>query len=417
MNRVAIAFSSKDRVELTERTIQPLLQPDKFELFWCDGSKTSNGQEFFEKFDATGINKHAVYGGSCRYIVYALTTLLAHPKQYTHIGLVENDVLLYDDWFDQMMGLFHHLLLAVGAVSARCYEDRILIQRDGYAIMHNLGAGMIMFTRKAAQIILQHYRTHFTTENRRMFAILSGIDIGRYWAFGGSEHMLVADWGYDRQLAEHGLCSLALTPAKATQLENIAAMGLKMANAPVEGMRNEDAYKRYTENLHDIRYGHLEVPVQPSRGLCYSDGTHVTFPHQVPTLGGQYVGDWRFRWSLAYGCFAWQAGEISIQDAEARNFPNVEIPLFGPCELLVSGGQYGGRVRVDDAHSGFWCEPELIPEGQGDVFKIAVPGGYAYRLVRLTMLTTGSVFYGVRTREAQPFDPKVKFDFNALPPL
>ena len=32
MNRIAIAFSTCDRTELTKRSIEPLLQPDKFDL-------------------------------------------------------------------------------------------------------------------------------------------------------------------------------------------------------------------------------------------------------------------------------------------------------------------------------------------------------------------------------------------------
>ena len=62
--------------------------------------------------------------------------------------------------------------MEVGAVSARCYEDRILIQRAGYTVCHNLGAGMIMFTRKAAELVLQNYRTVWTTENRLLFSQL-----------------------------------------------------------------------------------------------------------------------------------------------------------------------------------------------------------------------------------------------------
>ena len=40
MNRVAIAFSTCDRTELTRRLNEPLLQPDKFDLHWINGSKS-----------------------------------------------------------------------------------------------------------------------------------------------------------------------------------------------------------------------------------------------------------------------------------------------------------------------------------------------------------------------------------------
>jgi hypothetical protein len=46
MNKIAIAFLTKDRVDLSKRTIVPLLQPDKFDLFLIDGSDTPAGMRF-----------------------------------------------------------------------------------------------------------------------------------------------------------------------------------------------------------------------------------------------------------------------------------------------------------------------------------------------------------------------------------
>lgn len=415
MNRVAIAFSSKDRVELTRRTIQPLLQPDKFDLHWCDGSKTEEGREFFNRSDHTAFFHSEVIGGSCRYIVYALTQMLQHDK-HEFVGLVENDVLLDSDWFDATMSLFEHGAgagdgLKVGAVSPRCYEDRVLIQRDGYSVNHNLGAGAIIFTREAAELILQTYRTGWTTENRRIFSMLSGIDIGAYWAFRGGEHPLVADWTWDHILASHGMCSLALTPAKAEQLEDIAAMGLRMVDAPVEARRNDEAFALFKERTAQIRSGAFKLPTQPNDRL-YHDGAHVVFPHQIEQVGGAYNGDWRFKWSLGYGCFAWKAGS----NPEDFVCPNVEFPILGPLDVLVSGGEQGGKVLVEDTHSGFSCDPHLLPETSGNILQVSVPGACVYRTARITALTPGVVFYGIRTPLAQPSYP-ARFDFNALPPL
>ena len=43
--RPPIAFNTwrSNRGSLTKRSIEPLLQPDKFDLHWCDGSKTGEG--------------------------------------------------------------------------------------------------------------------------------------------------------------------------------------------------------------------------------------------------------------------------------------------------------------------------------------------------------------------------------------
>jgi hypothetical protein len=323
--------------------------------------------------------------------------------------------MLHENWFDKTIDLFNvgkaHGL-EVGAVSARTYVDRVLVQCDGFAVMHNLGAGMVIFSRSAAELILKYYRTGMTSENRRVFSLLSGVDIGSYWAFRGSEHMLVADWSWDRMLAQHGLCSLALTPAKAEQLEDIASMGLAMVKKPVKELDNPKAFTRYARNLEQVRKGDVIMPSTPGMRLFYGD-TWTIFPHQLPSLGAVYSGDWRFKWAMGYGCFAWKSGE----GVTLHNPPIVDIPVMGPVDILVSGGEKGGQIRVHDEHTGFSCEPGLVPEGQSGTLAIAVPGAYTYRNIKVTALTPGVIFYGIRSREAQPYLPHIKFDFQSLPPL
>lgn len=426
--RVGIAFSSKDRAEKTKRTLKPLLQPKKFDTWWFDGSQTPEGQSYFEKTSSKAHSGIRLTGGSCRYIVCALTCLLEQGRDencpYDYIGLVENDVMLHDDWFDRTIALFDvgkKAGLEVGAVSARTYVDRILIQCDGFAVMHNLGAGMVIFSRHAAELILQYYRTGMTTENRKVFSLLSGVDIGPYWAFKGSDHMLVADWQWDRMLAQHGLCSLALTPTKATQLEDIKAQGLMLAKKPVKQLENKKAFVRYCGNLHGIRKGYVKMPMTPGMRMFHGDQWTI-FPHQIPTLGGSYSGDWRFKWAIGWGCFAWKAGtgesgEALGEPIKMLNPPIVEIPVQGSLAILVSGGEKGGKIRVEDEESGFSADPELIPEGEGNVLSMFVPSAVSYRTVRLTALTPGIVFYGIQCKDPQPYYPHIKFDFKSLPPL
>lgn len=435
MNRVAIAFSTCDRTELTRRSIEPLLQPDKFDLHWIDGSKTEEGIYLQRGWEGCpnnvfhpSVRVHPrIRGGSGPAIVYALSTLLSsnmhksHPDgngrkwwfhDYTHVGLVENDVLLDQDFFEPMMHLFARGKqdgLRVGAVSARSYEDRVLIQRDGYAVMHNLGAGMIMFTREAAEIVLQHYRTVWTAENRLLFSQLSGIDIGRYWAFRGEQHWLVADWNFDRVLASHGLASLALTPNRATMLDqDIAPLGLKYADGNSALARNQSAFETYRDNLAGIRAGRLRPGINHP---FYHDGSSYTiFAHQVPMLGGSYSGDWRVRDFQGFGPFVWRADDID----RAR----VTIPIVGPCDLIVSGGKSGGTVHVVDKQSGFSVDVPLAPEtDQGAVMQLSVPGAAAYRNVVLTAKSPGVCFFGVRVREPQPWLTGVQFDHSVLPPV
>lgn len=428
MNRIAIAFSSKDRPELTRRTIEPLLRHDLYDLYWFDGSNTPEGQDLIKEFGYADYMHHRITGGSCRAIVYALSTMLQYGigdgTQYDYISLCENDVLLDPDWFEPTMELFEKGErdgLKVGAVSARTYEDRVLVQRDGWAIMHNLGAGMQIFTRQAAELILQQYRTGMTSENRKTFSILSGIDIGAFWAFRGSDHMLVADWTWDHMLAKHGLCSLALTPAKAEQLEDIAAMGLMMVREPVEARRDQRAFEHFRDQCKRIRNGELILPALLNDHL-YHDAHHTIFPHQIPQIGGSYQGDWKFKWSMGYGCFSWQAGESLADEAcSTQGFkevqpPSLTVPIVGSCDLLISGGKNGGQVHVTD-HAGYESRPTIKPEGdEGAVMGLTVPSAFGYRQVTLTALTPGMTFYGIRARTPQPSHP-AKFDFSVLPPL
>ena len=411
MKKIGIAFSSKDRPELTEKSLPPLLFAKSVDTWWYDGSQTEGGQKFFHDNHLDVYHREILTGGSCRYIVKALSDLLQAPEQYAFLGLCENDVRLHDDWFLPTMGLFEIGRkdgLVVGAVSARTYEDRVLIQRDDYAVMHNLGAGFIIFTREAAQLVLQHYRTCMTSENRKVFSILTSDDIGRYWAFRGGEHMLVSDWMWDWMLASHGLSSLALTPAKAEQMEDIKSMGLTMVDGEVTVRRDKLMFSMYQERLEKVRKGELWIPRFAGSRL-FSDGMHITFPHQVGALGGWYSGDWKFRWSLGWGCFAWQAGEGN---------PTLDIPVLGPCDLMVSGGAEGGKVRIEDSLSKYVAEPVLQAEGkEGNVMQLAVPSVYSFRLVKLTALTPGIGFFGIRTRHEQPCDPNWKFSYDTLPPL
>jgi hypothetical protein len=418
MNRVAIALNTCDRTELTKRSIEPLLQPDKFDLHWVDGSKTEAGQSFIGRHhpEHRACKRHwQIRGGSGPAIVYALTTML--QSGYEFCGLVENDVLLDKDWFAPTMELFEIGVqdgIEVGAVSARAYEDRILIQRDGYAVMHNLGAGMIIFSRKAAKLVLHNYRTTWTTENRLVFAQLSGIDIGGFWAFRGEQQFLVADWGFDKVLAANGLASLALTPNKVTMIDQpIEPLGLKYADGKFA--MNPNIFETYRDSLARVRSGELKVGIHHP---FFNDGsTFIIFAHQIPQIGGEYIGDWRVRDFMPFGPFCWKCGEDTPGGECAPPHPKLTVPISGPCEFIVSGGEHGGKIRIEDEHSGYVAEPSLPPEDGTNFLTIPVPATAAYRNIKLTALDPGVCLFAIKTREPQPTLPYVKFDYSTLPPV
>ncbi len=412
--KLALALLTKDKPELTKRSIEPLLQPDKFDLVIVDGSITKEGKLF--PWGRKGVGTlDEVYGGPDAAIVKALSALLVNQKEYTHVGIIEQDVLLHPDWFGPTLALFERGQadgLEVGAVSARSYEDRILVQRDGYALMHNLGAGMVVFTREAARLILDNYRTTWWTDNRLIFSQLSGIDIGAYAAFRGNEQWVTADWGFDAILARHGLASLALTPSLATMLDqDIAAQGLKLADGRFDLLRNEKAFDTFVNRSTRIRTRHWD-PIGDR--IQNTGGTRTYFPHQLAGIGAQHTGDWRLKWAQGFGPFVWEAATTSVEHWERGIYREVhcvlEVPVLGPCEFLV-GGQ--GKVKVTDTLSGYTCSPDLSPSG--GILQVSVPSGVQYRTIKLKALTPGVCFYGIRTREPQPWLTGYRFDHSQLP--
>lgn len=415
--KLALALLTKDKPELTKRSIEPLLQPGKFDLFWIDGSVTAEGRELVTQYGGMSHSVNGpVFGGPDAAIVYALTTMLDDTYNYTHVGIIEQDVLLHPDWLGPTLALFERGQadgLKVGAVSARSYEDRILVQRDGYALMHNLGAGHVIFTRHAARVVLDNYRTGWSTDNRLIFCQLSGIDIGQYWAFRGNEQHITADWNFDAVLARHGLASLALTPSLATMLDqDIAAQGLKMADPAIAGLgnllRNEDAFAKFCGRTDEIRAGDW-MPGVHGRLQCLA-GTYTIFPHQIPAIGGSYSGDWRLKWCQGFGPFVWESADADQGEAACPALAGLAVPILGPCEILLGGT---GQARVTDTHSGYSITSSPADAG-GGIMQVPVYSGVSYRTIRVEALTRGAGFYGIRTRESQPWLAHYRFDHACL---
>lgn len=412
--KVAIAYLTKDRVELTKQSIKTFGFNRPFDIFWVDGSSTVEGIELARQFIVTERCLN-VKGGADAAIVFALTRMLeeqvydddgrAAGFKYTHVGLCENDVLLHKDWFGPTMALFERGRtegLEVGAVSARAYEDRVLIQRDGYAVMHNLGAGHVVFSRKAAKLVLEHYRTGWWPDNRAVFAQLSSLDIGRWGAFRTNAQWVTCDWHFDTALAQNGLACMALTPSLAEMIGQdppLEEQGLTLVREPVELLRNDYAFELFAQQTFAVRNGDLKINTIKPHHQQTMNG-HIYFAHQLPA-NHRYNGDWKLKWSQGFGPFAWQAVELA----------SVKIPLLGPVGVLVAGGKDGACVHLRDDESGYEMKPAL-PPGEFPTI-LQVPGDMRYRPVTL-VCDSGALFYGVQTVDPQPTG-KTTFDFSKLP--
>ena len=425
--KLDISLLTCDRPDLVEQSAKPLIEAAsnpscRFHLYVVDGSTSEANEKAIWRLTYPCGHMHAnVRGGAGAAIVYALTEMLNHAENYTHVGLVESDVLLHPGWLSclDLFSLGETDGLSVGAASARCFADRVLFQRDGYAVMHNIGAGCVVLTRRAAQIVLDTFRTAWSTDNRRIFSQLCGTDIASYWAFRANEHALTADWHWDVALAAHGLASLALTPSPCEMIgqnpplaeQGLHIVGAEPAGFKVPSVKDEAAFERYRENLREVREGRQSLGVDTKFQFDPNTGTWTYFPHQMPMLGGAYSGDWRLVERRGWGTFGWCAG-AGKTDVDAC----LLVPAFGAVAVLMSGGLVGGKVQVIDEQSGFKVAPDLSPEGpSGNVLSLMVPGSVNYRNLRITALSPGIVFYGMQSRDKQPFLPNVSFDHSVLP--
>ncbi|MDE2103159.1 MAG: hypothetical protein KGL39_38290, partial [Patescibacteria group bacterium] len=400
--KIAICLLTKDRIELTRQTAIPLLEGARnnlYHLFCVDGSEKYE-KETWEILYPTAVIHSNIRGGAGAAIVYALTWMLNHPENYDAIGLVENDVLLGNGWtscFD-LFQCGQDFDLKIGAISARCFTDRVLFQRESYAICHNLGAGCIVLSREAAKIILDTFRTAWTVDNRRIFAKICGIDLASYWAFGAYEHNLTSDWGWDAALAARGLSSLALTPSPCEMIgqvpplaeQSLHIVGAEPLDFEISSVRDEEAFNLYCKNMQHIRNNEYDVGVETKFQFSPTDGTWTYFPHQMHMLGGKYTGGWKLRELRGWGTFGWEADETQWDhggNISLGTLPQLVVPAFGTVAILLCGGKNGGKAEVWDAGSSFKASPELVPEGDnGQVLQLMVPGGLTSRKIHITAL-------------------------------
>ncbi len=408
MNNVVVMYSTRNRIDLASQTFPPISDAP-VDIIWADASTKDEDLSYFMNHADRTAKQATVLGGADVAIAWKLSEAIRH-SEYTHIMILEDDVLLDQDWYEPTMTLFDKGKrdgLEVGAVSPRSYVDRVLIQRDGYAVMHNIGAGAIIFTRIAAKIVLQNFRTAWWPDSVRLFAMLSGIDLRTYAAFRGNEQWTTVDWGWEAQLARHGLASLALTPAKCRMIGQdhpLELQGLELETRKNnELMRSDTAFHKYAACLDNIRKGYY-VPEVP--GMIHRDGASMLlFPHQMKAIPSTlWFGNIEHQRSQGFGPFAYRAGEGGM---------SLSVHVSGPCSFLVTGGINGAGIIIEDRRSGFKASPALPPDS-GQPISCNVPGGPVPRQVTIDF-EQGAAFYGLACSEAQMIDTTFRFDWSQLP--
>lgn len=234
-DRFGFCFSTKDRLEFTKRTLRSIDEVGGFDLVWVDGSDTEEGRSLPGGFALRRARLAEVHwdvrGGPDAAIQFGLSRLV--ELGYDYCGLIENDVVLERGWFAALLGAIDAASadgLAVGAATVRNYESRVLEFRERYTINWAVGAGMVLFTREGAELLLQRYRRDglgpWTTARRiaRFYRDLCGVDLRGIWDLwtGRLDRRLCPDWAFATVLLEHGLASVGTIPSLAVDLEDAA---------------------------------------------------------------------------------------------------------------------------------------------------------------------------------------------------
>jgi len=422
-HRVAFALSTKDRVALTREMLPPFLEEGAYDLFLLDGSATEEGQRFPFELQAKSQRVReihtGVYGGPDVAIVRALSRML--EAGYEYCGLIENDVKLKSGWFANLTALLDRGQvegLRVGAVGSRTYRSRVLISRDDFAIMLNLGAGMILLHRDAARIILNGYRTANWYEV--YFAALHGAGVslndqcGRRTSLDLMNMVRTADWWFDALLLLNGYCSLAPAP---TMAENIDPQARSMFG----GDYVQSRFKITDQD--DQRFCQF---VQKQDALAASDskgdwlarsklflthsqiGRWFVFPHQALTLGGcELTGPWAMKWLQTWGPFSFcaQSGESKLKLKCAGDSCAIGV-IFGPNAGVV-------EARANDT---VIAQADLRRETE-EIALVQLQMPYFDEWQIDVRPTSQGIFQwtGVSYRDAQPwFSAKTGFDFSVL---
>ena len=397
--KVGLAFSSKNRVELTRQTFPRALEADV--IVWADGSTDDDALAFFASHSYPNVQRMRVVGGADYAILFGLQTLLSDAS-LTHVGLLENDVLLPEGWLEETMQLFEQKEYSPGAVTARVYSDRILLQpRPEFAILHNAGAGHIIFTRKAAELVVEHYRTGWWPDNRAVFSALSGLDIGRWACFRNNVQPITADWHFDTVLAAHGLSTLGPTPSRVQMIgqnPSLEEQGLELATGANPDF-NRSMRSEFKGRIVAARYNDwlrsMITPWQRGAGNLY-------FAHQLHTMHG---GTWETVWKQGFGPFAFRA----VNDTVAQ------VRMVGPVSFFLSPNGTSGRIELKNLTTGYETSPHLDAEAIGDnAIIFDLPGEPIMNHYEMT-LPEGMLFHGIRTPLTQPWS-RIMAQVLVLPP-
>lgn len=336
-----VIYSTKNRCELSAQTAPTALSEADSDGFWLDGSNTPEGCEFpfsvADRLPALREIHRGVDGGPDRAIVYGLSYLLA--RGYKYLALVENDVLLSPEWLPAAISAMQRAAadgLRVGAATVRTYDRRILFVRPGYAVMFNIGAGMLVLTRDAAEAVLATYRSTSGREIIRVCKKMTDGEIGQICERGMSEaYLYSADWFFDCALMQMGLASVGTLPALARNIDadQAATLGIQPVSEaqPAAGLAPA-LFRIYQRNLY------CAAQTADSIGYCFDPqlDRFIVFPHQFAPQA--YSGEWKMKWRQAFGPF-------ELHPSNTGDTLHLEL-TNGSCDVMLHTTDHDKHCRV-----------------------------------------------------------------------
>lgn len=232
-DRIGFSLSTRDRYLFTLQTLQNLDTEGGFDLIWNDGSTEPGVPALARNYKFQNANlvevNYGVTGGAERAVCFGLSRLL--DLGYDYVGLIENDIVFSPGWFSALKNLFSLGAadgIVCGSATARSFESHVLEYRSGYGVQADTGAGMVLFSRAAAEIIMELYSNpsslQMTTHSwQKFYADLFGLDLrtfSPFWAYPPDRAFpCTLDWGYTPSLYLNGYASLSTIPSFATDLE------------------------------------------------------------------------------------------------------------------------------------------------------------------------------------------------------
>ena len=270
--RIGFAFSTKDRVEFTRRSLASIDTDEGFDLVWVDGSVRPEGRRLPHEVRLQNARIVRVYqgigGGPDIAIRFGLRRLI--DLDYDLCGLIENDIVFEPGWFASLTALFERGAqdgLRVGAATVRTFASRVLFYRSDYAGLYNLGAGVVLLTREAAKTILAAYNCPTAREVGNFFSHNFGADLTVHQEFGEKRphRRLSGDWGYAQQLYKYGFVSVGSLPTMARNFDLDAermAHSKYMTEAPAPTAEDEAIFKRvrdYTQARRRVLFVRRDI--------------------------------------------------------------------------------------------------------------------------------------------------------------